>query len=171
MTAHELKLAGMRWLAYEKRCQAVVCERNVRRCLGDPDILGVTKDRYMTEIEIKVSMSDFRRNPCKRHIMSREHNLQFWPKYFYYMVPQKMVEAVLAALPPYAGLLTADSFCRPVLVVKAEANTKSKKLSLLECAKLLRCQTNHVIAAELSALQWKAMARDKHHRFEPDYSI
>ena len=171
MDARTLKLAGMTWLAYEKRCVAVVCERNVRRCLGDPDILGVTGARHTLEIEIKVNMTDFRRNTLKRHVSRREDRLTLWPRHYWFLVPPEMVDTCAAELPEWAGLLPVDHLNVVRGIRSAPVNPKSKKLSLLECGKLLRCLTNHTIAAERSANQFRTYWKRDIDLYEPDFSI
>jgi hypothetical protein len=161
----------MTWLAYEKRCVAVVCERNVRRCLGDPDILGVTGARHTLEIEIKVNMTDFRRNTLKRHVSRREDRLTLWPRHYWFLVPPEMVDTCAAELPEWAGLLTVDHLNVVRVIRSAPVNPKSKKLSLLECGKLLRCSTNHTIAAERSANQFRTYWKQGTDLYEPDFSI
>lgn len=87
--SENLELLAMRWLRWEKRCIIVLTERSPRaQSCGEPDVLGITKDRYMYEIEVKRTISDFRADSDKP---SRKFRDDGWrapklPKQFYYLV-------------------------------------------------------------------------------------
>jgi hypothetical protein len=96
----KLRAAAVMWLRYDRGCPVVSMERGIVNCV--PDVLGVTKQRELIEIEIKRTMSDFRANKKKHGMKAREKALgQCWwiPKYFYFLVLPEMVEKVLAEIP------------------------------------------------------------------------
>lgn len=151
-----LELAAAQWLKYEKRCALVLCERSPRSWhAGQPDVLGILQSRYLLEIEIKRSLSDFRANAKKRHIQNRFSQddgiskvfREMAPKQFWFMVPENLVEKVLPELPDYAGLMTEGGGSKWAKVVRpSPTNAESKKLSLKECSELMRNAGNQIIS-------------------------
>ena len=143
-----LERAAMYFLKWQKGCALVFTERSPREFwTGEPDVLGITEARYMLEIEIKRSMSDFRANAKKIHIARRDCEdaqlrnrcLQHAPKQFWYMVPRKLVDKALPECPPWAGLMTLTETGTQAEVMKpAPSNDASQRLSLKECAVLMR---------------------------------
>lgn len=102
--------SALAWLRYQHRCFLVATERHP---LGDwnhgrPDALGADGKRFITEVEIKITVSDFRANAKKRHIKNRNWNSSGAPRQFYFMVPPLLVEKVRPELPEYAGLMTIE---------------------------------------------------------------
>lgn len=143
-----LETRAFAWLRFEKRCPIVLWERTPRPC-GIPDVLGITKHRYLVEIEIKRTIGDFRVNEDKWHVKNRELILPRWPRLFWFAVPKSLVEKVSKELPPYAGLLTADDSDAGTLdVVKAASpNKQSRRVTLKEAVRAVECQTNQLWAA------------------------
>lgn len=145
-----LEFEAFSWLKFEKNCPLVIMERSPREWYtGEPDVLGITNNRYMLEIEIKRTLSDFRANMKKRHIVKRcsqeEAIAKTYrckaPRQFWFLVPPELRDKVLPEVPEWAGLLIATGECvRNSLIVakKAPTNSDSEKLSLKDCAKLLR---------------------------------
>lgn len=65
------------------------------------DILSVTKNYFLREIEIKVSVSDFKADFNKKH--NHEGNI----KLFYYAVPYYILDKIKDLVPEQAGILVA----------------------------------------------------------------
>jgi hypothetical protein len=151
-----LELQAIRWLLYERKCYLALCERSPRAwCCGEPDALGITKARYMVEVEIKRTLSDFRADRQKR---SREENYRAvhahrLPKEFYYLVPKELGDSVREKLPVWAGLLTWNGVTVSTVVV-APVNRESKRLDLKESVKLARAIANHSVSAMGEADTW-----------------
>jgi hypothetical protein len=61
-----LEAAAPKWLRYERRCLLACLGRNPLPEMCIPDILDLTPDRRLIEIEIKRTMADFRQNGDKR---------------------------------------------------------------------------------------------------------
>ena len=141
-----LELMAMRWLWLERKCHYIVEQRSPRYRLGSPDVLGVTKDRYLVEIEIKRSVSDFRADFRKRHRINRDSNIADFPKQFYYLTPKELAEKLLPKIPEWAGLMCGDESGYSCTVMKvAPVNRLSQKLSIRECVKMCRCMANHMM--------------------------
>lgn len=66
------------------------------------DILSVTKNYFLREIEIKVSVSDFKADFNKKH--NHEGNI----KQFYYAVPYYILDKIKDLVPEQAGILVAE---------------------------------------------------------------
>lgn len=148
-----LELMALRWLRFQKRCPLAFLERGPRNPYGRrPDALGITPARYMVEIEIKRSVSDFRADSKKPHIVFRDSLINRWPKWFYYLVPPSIVDKV--QVPEWAGLMTVDDY---YVRVRKEAprNEASLKLSVKECCQLFRVLGNQVLSSEEKAANWQ----------------
>ena len=65
----------------------------------EADLVVLTKSNYATEIEIKVSKADLKKDKEKRHT----HNSNYF-KYLYFAVPKELVEFALTEIPEKAGL-------------------------------------------------------------------
>jgi hypothetical protein len=144
---NNLEVQAADWLRFQKRCQFVLFERNPRYQIGSPDVLGITRNRYLFEIEIKRSLSDFKANAGKRHVVNRENILHLWPKMFWYCVPENLVEKVKPFLPPYAGLLAPAGYSL-CAISQSKTNSASHRLSLSECARLTHCMSNQLWAQQ-----------------------
>ena len=66
------------------------------------DMLIVTKNRYLTEVEIKISLSDLKADFKKEH-QHKDENI----KNFYYAFPAEMKEKAIELIPEEAGILIA----------------------------------------------------------------
>jgi hypothetical protein len=162
-----LETRALHWLMYTRDCLFALRERSPRHCCGEPDALGVTRGRYLIEVEIKRTMSDFRANAKKWHVAGRDWHLNLAPREFWFLLPAALVAKAATELPPFAGLLSDDggkSYCREV--VAAPKNTESKRLSVKECVKLARCLGNNLMAAEkrcdsrYDTAPWQELALD-----------
>ena len=66
------------------------------------DMLIVTKNYYLTEVEIKISLSDLKADFKKKH-QHKDKNI----KNFYYAFPEEMKEKALKLIPKECGILIA----------------------------------------------------------------
>lgn len=66
------------------------------------DMLIVTKNRYLTEVEIKISLSDLKADFKKEH-QHKDENI----KNFYYAFPEEIKEKALELIPKDCGILIA----------------------------------------------------------------
>lgn len=150
-----LELLAMRFLRFEKACPVALFERTPRYSNGEPDVLGVTKARYLLEIEIKRSVADFRANKNKPfhaarngngHIHNRQ-NAERWPKQFWFLVPPELVTKVERHVPEWAGLMRGpekNEGWQVWVVKKAPVNKESKRLSNRELMDLGHCMANQI---------------------------
>lgn len=155
-----LELAAKHWLWVEQKCLVVIEERTPVYGMGQPDVLGVTRGRYLTEIEIKRSLSDFKADARKNHRRNRElaesgrvagmSELHVFPRQFYYLVPPDLVEKVKPVLPAWAGLMTLGEYSKVVVATIAPVNKASKKLSIHAVTRLARQMTSHMMGYALA---------------------
>jgi len=166
----DLEIKAMRWLRFTKRCPLAFFERGPSPMGSRPDVLGVTLSRHCVEIEIKRTMSDFRANAKKRHVLMREDWIENWPRYFYFLVPPILRDAALAELPQYAGLLTVDDYSI-VAIVNAPRNSRSLKISVKSCLKLFRHLGNQVLSSEEKAYRFRTAFKEGHESWGIEYQI
>ena len=145
-----LELAAMRWLWLDKGCHYILEERCPRYAIGSPDVIGVTVGRYMTEIEIKRSASDFRADAKKPHRANRCMSLPQQPRQFYYLMPEKLAVKLQDKIPDWAGLM-ACPFVPQINILKiAPVNKDSRKLNVRECVRMARLMTSHMLGYALN---------------------
>ena len=65
----------------------------------EADLVSLTQSGYATEIEIKISKADLKKDKEKRH----NHDSDYF-KYLYFAVPKKLTEFALTEIPKKAGL-------------------------------------------------------------------
>lgn len=159
-----LEFQGALWLKLEKKCPLVLFEKTPRYGHGQPDVLGVNERRFIFEIEVKRTISDFRANAKKPHIINRETLPEFaerFPRQFWYLLPLKLAEKIHEEVPKWAGLLALTEemqdagYYTPLRIKSlkpAPTNQVSRKLSLAECARLLKNVGNEIFSLRCSQL-------------------
>jgi hypothetical protein len=140
----------LRWLRFERRCAMVMHERSPWWTGGVPDVIGVTQSAQVIEVEIKISMADFRKDADKyRHRIGR------YPWQFYYAVPEVLRDKATAEMQlfPAAGLLSVSKLSIAVLVLRAETNKTAEKLTESQWKRAVDCQANCVVSLTRQLLQ------------------
>lgn len=159
-----LELYAMRWRRWEKRCPVALCERSPRMGIScRPDILGITQNRYLLEIEIKRTFADFMANAKKPHVQNRPFFLDRWPKNFWFLVPHDLVAKVEPHLPKWAGLLCAPKSTQVqqlISVRKAPSNNDSLRLTTREMVSLAHCMANQCLAKEEKIVELQRKLRE-----------
>ncbi len=147
MKAITLRAIAASWLRYERRCWLVTFERGLEYN-NNPDVLGVNPSRFLIEVEVKVSISDFRADAKKGKWSYREAPSQRQPKFMYYMVPQDLVDKVTVELKPGFGLLTTSGrhnghtgLPELKVMVEAKAQANARRLDIHHIAKLVKHQS------------------------------
>lgn len=157
MNSRHLRAAVAAWLRYKKQAPVVAFERGIGP--GIPDIMAITKDRFLLEVEIKVSMADFRRDAKKDKWLWRSFNndTSRVPAYFYYAVPLDMVEKIRNDIPAGMGLITMPTPDRintltglagVETVVAARRRQGAKRLRLYDIVDMVRHQTGTLVSLE-----------------------
>jgi hypothetical protein len=165
-----LESRAIHWLLYGNRFWLACRERVPRYGLGQPDVIGVRNNRNFTEIEIKRSVSDFRANAKKCHVINRDLNLHRWPRQFYYCVPSNLIDKITPMLPDWAGLLS-DSELWLKVEKEAPINKASQRVSVKECIKLARCMANYCAACERKIDTLTQRFKDGQWQDEAEYLI
>jgi hypothetical protein len=88
------------------------------------DLMVVSGNGYATEVEIKISNGDLKRDKDKRH--QHESNKI---KNFYFAVPEKMRDFALANIPVHAGLITVTEIAEVTKVRYPKPNKSAVKLT------------------------------------------
>jgi len=83
--------------------------------LHECDLLALTEAGYAHEIEIKVTVSDLKRDEDKRH----HHNSQKI-KYLWFAAPEEMREAMIEHVPDGAGIILIRKHPRGFYIVVVE---------------------------------------------------
>ena len=172
-----LELMALRWLLYERRCEIALCERSPRSdWCGEPDVLGITPARYMIEIEIKRSVSDFRADSRKqsREPLFRQSYARRLPKQFYYLVPAALVGRVQSEVPVWAGLMRGPSKGGYALEIIKDApiNRESMRLSVKECCRMVRMVANWAMTKAENLQASVLRFREGHWSWpQPDFEI
>lgn len=93
----------------------------------EKDIFAITSSFYGKEVEIKVSVSDFRADFKKSH-----HHESKYVKEFYYAFPIEIYEKIKDEVPLHAGVIICErnkSRVSAKIIKKAKINTKAIKLN------------------------------------------
>ena len=93
----------------------------------EKDIFAISSSFYGKEVEIKISVSDFRADFKKSH-----HHESKYVKEFYYAFPMEIYEKVKDEVPSHAGVIICERNRYRVsakIVKKAKINTKAIKLN------------------------------------------
>lgn len=103
------------------------------------DMLIVTKNYYLTEVEIKISLSDLKADFKKKH-QHKDENI----KNFYYAFPEEMKEKALELIPKECGILIAVKKkcsipCRKIECYrKPKINKEAKPINDIVLSKIYR---------------------------------
>lgn len=164
-----LEMSAMRWLWLEKDCKIVLEERSPKYMMGDPDVIGITGGRYLIEIEIKRSASDFKADFKKHHRINREFYLKHQPRQFYYLMPEDLGKKMADKIPDWAGLMISRFDPKVEIMKIAPVNKESEKLDIKQCVRLARLMTNHMMGYALNLNSNRAQFINAGHFDASDY--
>jgi len=130
MTTQEIQMSVQRWL-YD-------CNHHYQ-CLNygktgyfEADVLGVTLSRMVTEVEVKISMSDFKadfKKTAKHLRLSFPDKADFInaciPNRFYYACPEGLIP--IGKIPGYAGLIYVNGISGEAELIKLAPILHHKK--------------------------------------------
>lgn len=148
------RAAAVQWLRYEVQCSIVAIERGISLG-GTPDVIGLTPKRFVTEIEIKRTVADFKRNAKKLWSFQRGRSAfegTGWerarPRLFYFLVPLEIVEKVQPLLEPEQGLMAISNTFKKYqgipavkIIRKAVPSARAKRLTVRQCVQMAKHQT------------------------------
>jgi hypothetical protein len=143
MNSFYLKTQVAEYLRYKRQCPVVVFERGLQY-LDVPDVLAVSQDRKLIEVEVKISVADFRHDADKRKFHPLIAARVMERKQRYYCVPRDMVERI--AIPANWGLMVVNDN-RTVEVLKvAPSNRQAPRLTIKQVEEMVRHQTGTLIS-------------------------
>ncbi len=138
------------------------------------DILVISDDRYLTVIEVKTSLSDFRKDSKKRCHTHFNNDSGIHPiSYYYFAVPKDLANKVsylCDQLYPYAGVLGCESTSELGVEVHRKAKElKAEKLTDEQLEYMTRSQSATLVrlarkVAELKQVQGNLQAQLKEYK-------
>jgi len=150
-----IKLCIAQYFRYNRQCKLITLERSVPR-LGwyCPDILIVNKDRKIIEVEVKISLADFKADAKKRIWKTRDTGKVKMPHQFYYGIPAELEEKIKPIMRKDCGLIRIGDkkewqhYGGAVSVAKtAPVNKESKRLTARELVEMVNHQTGTLCSA------------------------
>lgn len=150
MNSDTIKACVAAYWRYQRQCPFVAFESSSRLDWGyaeQADILAVNKERYLIETEVKVSMSDLRKDKDKpRHRFFRDGGGSYPTAYFYFAVPKELANQVTLLcdnLYPYAGVLGCPNSTEELAVeiYRNPKRLKGTKLSFKDILYMTRAQS------------------------------
>lgn len=100
------------------------------------DLFIISPSKYAYEVEIKISVSDFRADFKKNHTHESKYIREF-----YYAMPDYIYEKIKLEIPEHAGIIVCDVFRGNVnskIIRKPKINSVAKKLSEVDQLKIMR---------------------------------
>lgn len=121
--------------------------------LHECDLLKVSKAGYATEVEIKVSRADLRKDFEKKHTHKNKKI-----KNFFYAVPKHLEAYALELIPEHAGLYVVNTNRNGTKIVveevrASEANKDARKLTDNEINKLLKLGCMRIVSLKKKLLK------------------
>lgn len=150
-TSEYIKMCVAHYYRYSRQCLMISFERGVEfEWRHSPDILVVTKDLFLIEIEVKTSLADFKNDEKKTIWKMREKGKVKMPYQFYYAIPAELEEKIKPLLRKDCGLIriyNSYSFqpAKSVCVAKtAPVNKEAVKIKPNQYIKMIKNQTGTI---------------------------
>jgi hypothetical protein len=146
-TASEVKVAVAVYLRYKRQCRLVTFERGTESFGDFPDVLAVTDDMRLIEVEVKVSLSDFKADAKKRKWLPYFAREWQGRRTFFYAVPFDLAEKVRPLLRPGLGLLRCGGGVGLAswVDVAVKPNYAKERISIKAFMDLVRGQTGTLV--------------------------
>jgi hypothetical protein len=129
-TTQEIEIAIVKYYGY--RNNIIIPNISWGLDVHECDLFILNENNYATEIEIKVSVSDLKKDCKKKH-----KHISDKIKYFWFAIPSKLCKYI-EYIPIRAGILIVNSKGRVFVLDKPKTRKNSKKLSEDERLQLLR---------------------------------
>ena len=140
MTTLEIEIAMMNYIGVRQNIIVPGISWGMtlgNKSLHECDLLSLTKSNYATEIEIKISRADLKKDKHKKHGHNHNHI-----KYLWFAVPEKLKDLALEEIPERAGLYVLDYYRNGRIYVsvarQATVNPKAEKWTDAERQNLMR---------------------------------
>lgn len=162
MTTREIELAVMNYFINTRRSRVVVpnVSWGVPGLHHECDVVAISGSNYGTEIEIKATLSDLKKEREKKH----NHESR-WIKYLYYAIPAEMYSAATDYLPEHAGVILVWRDGNPdgvygidyslglQVIRQPEANATAVKWSEKDVTNLMRLGALRIAGLKKNLLQ------------------
>ena len=159
MNSDTIKACVANYYRYQRQCPIVALEAwNYHYPPNQPDVLVVDVKNRLIEVEVKVSLSDFKADRKKKIWQVREMNPNEWPWQVYFAVPDVLVEKVQPVLPEGCGLLEVSSKWHEMYLLERAVKCVVKAPTHKGKAKLSDHYLQTIIAAQ-SATLCRTLAR------------
>ena len=135
-TCAEIELKLVKW--FNPRTNLIVPNVSWGFLKYECDLLIISKLGYLIEVEIKVSLSDLKRDLLKRH--NHDDNRI---KYLYFAIPKKL-EKHIEHIPERAGIFVVDEEGWVHKIRKPTINNIAKPISIEDMYKIARLGTLRV---------------------------
>jgi len=154
MNSDHVKASVASYFRYKRQCPIIAFERGITGA-SNPDILVVTKNRKLVEIEVKVNIYDLK-NDIKKRVWAHRNVLpNSMPYQFYYAVPTKLHNKALVIIEEWnkegkiagkTGLIAVRDkrnigWNDVYVIKKAPINKACKKLTLRQMVKMVYNQS------------------------------
>lgn len=158
------------YFRYTRQNPIVAFERSLENYHhNNPDILTINEQRYLIEIEVKVSISDMKNDALKSTWNKRTKcpDLYSMPYQFYYAVPEELKDKAITILNQWnqenklcgkTGLLTITEASKSkylgsdnvTITRKAPINKLAKRLSVKQVIQMVKHQTGTLCSLAVS---------------------
>lgn len=115
------------------------CCENIKYIFGDAecDVLSISKSKYVTEFEVKISRSDFLSDKKKKKFQFYKKSIEkLSPNYFYYCCPHGLIKE--NEIDDFAGLIYIDDNGKLLVIKKAKILHKDKSAYQKIIEKIIR---------------------------------
>ena len=137
MNSYEVKYKIAEYFRYKRQASLVLFERGLPYCDGNPDVLIVTPERKLIEVEVKVSWADFK-NDAKKYKWRMKNNYGHQEHVFYYGAPIELASRIAAVTEH--GVIQVGRYQSETLVLK-KARRCDAVISHKQFWELVRHQT------------------------------
>lgn len=118
--------------------QKTLAARNTKALGHEADLLIVQPSNYCYEIEIKISVSDFKREFTHKPAKHKKLENGKYVRKFFFAMPKHIFEKVSDLIPHYAGVILFDPSTQRCTVTKqAPVNMGCAKLTGIQRAKIM----------------------------------
>jgi hypothetical protein len=171
MNSDEIKAVVAQYYRYKQQCSVVCFEANNNCAVwdGEPaDVLVIKEGRALYEIEVKVSLADFRHDKVKNKHRSFLNAPTYLPiRYFYFAVPKDIASQVkmeCETLYPYAGVLAVPDFQNYLLVMtyRKPRVINPGKLPLKDCLYLIKEQSGTLCRLARDKVEAESRYKEAH---------
>jgi hypothetical protein len=139
MSSDEVKYRVAEYFRYKRQASLVMFERGLPSRYGNPDVVVVTDDLRLIEVEVKVSWSDYR-NDAKKYKWRLNRDYEHM---FYYAAPIELAKRIAADTDK--GVIQIGEYVSQNMIIK-RAQKCEARISHQHYWKLIRHQTGTMIS-------------------------